>query len=100
VTVKLRDVEISKAERRKLQASFERDLLSLFKQLEEEALRLAAQSVEEGWTPEDLIAKIDDLIVGDDDMGVRLAAVEKELLALMIRMENTNHSRRSPDENH
>lgn len=43
-------------------SSFQLDLIALFSILQEDVNRLVAQSIEEGWLPEELLQKIKELI--------------------------------------
>lgn len=60
--MKVKIDKTSNEEFQKTIASFQNDLIAVFKSLEEDIYNLVAKGEREGWTPEMLINEIDSLI--------------------------------------
>lgn len=92
---KIKDIHFSDNDVDTLSSSFELDLLSWYKQVEEAAIDLVGKAEKEGWTPEELMAEIDKLLSDTPEQPVAKSwelQNEYEFGGLPIAVENATGS--------
>lgn len=78
--------DLSKDEHERLRSTFERDLIAFYKQLEEEMIRLLIEAEREGWTPEELMLRVDALLSDTEERTV--GGVEKSVVDTLRGVED------------